>query len=987
MESISGTIFEFGDADLYQIFLTGNGTFSASTVEGANFDTQLFLFDANGFGIYANDDQVAGVEQQSILPANNPLTPVNPGIYYLGVTAFGNNPVSEGGLIFPTTTFFDEPNSETIAEGVNPPTGVGGNLPVIGFQSNFSSGDGSYTVKLTGVEGAEATFTEAPIPQITGDGGSITLNATNGNIRTGNLISASSFGRGGDVTINSGGSIELNGGINTFITVGTFNSPFAIAPSLDSFQIKGGTVTINAVEDIKISNEINSSATASIFLNDLENLVVSAEGGSIDVSAGGDIEASVDSSANIFVQNEVIEQPVMLKTQGGNVAFSAGANIGDNNLSTRVNSSTRIELSSEFRETIFNNPDLENLINLQSQGGKIELFAVGAISGGSFVSQTDSDLGNELKNEGGDIILNAQEAVLIFADEPFGTRINSGGVGEEGGNITIKGQSISITNTGIGGFFTRKTGNVFLLADDSISLTNTVISSDTGLFPDGIGGEIVLEASSISVSESQIGTFSEGVSGQIKIKALNDIIFSDTSVVTWSATGQSGDINFSAKNLSLLDGSELNSSTLFGTTANIVINTDSLTLSGVSKFGTSSNLSVETEGTGNAGTININTSELIVEDGGRIAASTFGQGNGGNITINASNFSLTNGGQIIANTAGEGNGGNVTINSTESVTVDGTNPSNISTDPSNISTSVEATAAGNGGEINITTPNLSLTNSGQINAISSGQGNGGDIFIDSETIILQEVASIAVNSQGSGKGGNIELQAGSLTLANQSAITAETFSTDGGNIEIALGGNLILRDNSEISASAGTDEAGGDGGNIDIDAQFILSFPDENKITAEAFLGTGGNINITTNSIFGREFLEISASSELGLEGTVSINTLELELSPGLVELPSGLETLSIPQGCEASRGRGSSFISSGRGGLPPSPTETLSSGEVWKDVQLPTQLTKNSANTLKQSNTTTERIVEATSWIINEEGIVELVAEESSDTHQGSCP
>ncbi|MDJ0597192.1 MAG: hypothetical protein QNJ72_45770 [Pleurocapsa sp. MO_226.B13] len=58
----------------------------------------------------------------------------------------------------------------------------------------------------------------------------------------------------------------------------------------------------------------------------------------------------------------------------------------------------------------------------------------------------------------------------------------------------------------------------------------------------------------------------------------------------------------------------------------------------------------------------------------------------------------------------------------------------------------------------------------------------------------------------------------------------------------------------------------------------------------------------------------------------------------------------------------------------------------MWKDVQLPTQLTNNSANTVKQSNITAERIVEASSWIINEQGIVELVADESSNTRQGSC-
>ena len=138
--------------------------------------------------------------------------------------------------------------------------------------------------------------------------------------------------------------------------------------------------------------------------------------------------------------------------------------------------------------------------------------------------------------------------------------------------------------------------------------------------------------------------------------------------------------------------------------------------------------------------------------------------------------------------------------------------------------------------------------------------------------------------------------------------------------------------------------------------------------------------------IFGSEFLDISVSSEFGLEGTVSIDTLELEPSQGLVELPSKPETPQILQGCEVSGGGGSSFINTGRGGLPPSPTETLSSRQVWKDVQLPTQLTKNSANTVKHSNTNNERIVEATGWIINEEGILELVAEKSSDTRQESC-
>ncbi|MDJ0747657.1 MAG: S-layer family protein [Xenococcaceae cyanobacterium MO_167.B27] len=404
----------------------------------------------------------------------------------------------------------------------------------------------------------------------------------------------------------------------------------------------------------------------------------------------------------------------------------------------------------------------------------------------------------------------------------------------------------------------------------------------------------------------------------------------------------------------------------------------------------SSRLDSRTTGEGNAGELQLNTKQLILRDGGQVSVSTFGNGNAGNLIVNASEsvkiigiepvglFGLTTG--IFAQAAeSEGNGGSIEINTRSLVLTEG----------SEITT--RTVGLGNAGNITLKVEdsiNITGADTGIFADTEQGStGDGGSIFIDPETIILQDGASIAVNSQGSGEGGNIQLQAGSLTL-ERSVITAETASNQGGNINLQLFDLLTLGNNSQISANAGrarTPQAEGDGGNIDIDAPFILSFPDENKITAEAFLGTGGNINITTNSIFGQEFLDISASSQFGLEGTVSINILELEPSPGLVELPSGLETLSIPQGCEASRGRGSSFISTGRGGLPPSPTETLSSHQVWRDVQLPTQLTKNSANTVKQ-NTTAERIVEASSWIINEEGIVELVAEESSNTHQGSC-
>ena len=61
-------------------------------------DTQLFLFDADGLGVYANDDSAA--TSQSTLPAGHPLTPAAPGEYLLGVSPYDRDPQSDAGAIF-----------------------------------------------------------------------------------------------------------------------------------------------------------------------------------------------------------------------------------------------------------------------------------------------------------------------------------------------------------------------------------------------------------------------------------------------------------------------------------------------------------------------------------------------------------------------------------------------------------------------------------------------------------------------------------------------------------------------------------------------------------------------------------------------------------------------------------------------------------------------------------------------------------------------
>ena len=256
-------------------------------------------------------------------------------------------------------------------------------------------------------------------------------------------------------------------------------------------------------------------------------------------------------------------------------------------------------------------------------------------------------------------------------------------------------------------------------------------------------------------------------------------------------------------------------------------------------------------------------------------------------------------------------------------------------------------------------------------------------YNDPQTVTLNN-SQIAVNSQGKGIGGNIDLQAEALTLKEQSAITAKTLSTDGGDIEITVGGNLVLRNTSQISASAGTAEAGGDGGNIDIDAQFIIAYPSEDSdITANAFFGNGGNISITTQGLFGIEFRErptilsdITASSQKGLAGTVDINTPEIDPNRGLSKLPEEAVEVEVAEGCQAAEGQAAvAFFNIGRGGLPTIPTEPLESSDILEDLQPPAEWQEN-LTYAPNSSTVPNEIVEARGWKIDEQGNIVFVAE-----------
>lgn len=150
LDSISGSIDSTGDVDLYQIIVSG-GSFSATTTEASPpvLDTQLFLFDATGLGVFASDNAVGDPAFKSTISGS-----LTSGTYYVGVSNGGSftasDPQSAGGAIFnvPTT-------------GQTGPNGPGAASPLSSWSTPAFPETGNYTITFTGAEFVGTTPTGA----------------------------------------------------------------------------------------------------------------------------------------------------------------------------------------------------------------------------------------------------------------------------------------------------------------------------------------------------------------------------------------------------------------------------------------------------------------------------------------------------------------------------------------------------------------------------------------------------------------------------------------------------------------------------------------------------------------------------------------------------------------------------------------------------------------------------------------------------------
>ncbi|NES23440.1 MAG: S-layer family protein [Symploca sp. SIO3E6] len=865
-----------------------------------------------------------------------------------------------------------------------------------------------------------------------GKGGNLTVEAADIEL-IGTRVNS---GRGGFLTEARGGKDSGAGDI-TIITERLLVKDGAQISASTRGQGQGGNLLVNASDSLEVAGTGIGSfgQTVSSYL-----FTVTTDDG---INAGNAGNLTVNTGQLIVRDGAIIGATSFSSGQGGSLTVNA-----ESILLSGISADGTIPggLSTDTFGT--------------GDGGEL-LINTGRLTAQNGAGVSAASLG---EGQGGRLSINARELVELKGTAPngfpSGLSVQALGAGN-GGDLRIVTDVLRVDEQAR---ITAASGN----AADARIPTGQFIFDRPIIFPDnatGDAGDLNITARVLSINNGgQVtgATTGEGQGGIVTVNAsdLVEIVGvaanGDPSRLTafTRGTGDAGDLNVFTTKLKVQDGGEVSADTsssgLAGTL--MVDATESVEVIGTSVDGNNvSSLFFDSSGAGDAGELIINTSRLLVQDGGRVSAATSstgqggtlevnatesvevigtsadgnnvsslffdssGAGNAGQLTIGTRRLLVQDGGRVSAATSNTGQGGTLDVNASESVEVIGT-----SADGNNVSRLFfDSSGAGDAGELTIDTSRLLIQDGGQVSAATSAEGRGGvlevnasesvevsgtspnnqfasGLFFDSRgagdarginiktgDLTVQNGGQITVSGSGTGISGDLEVTAESISLTNQGSLRATTTAAEGGNIRLKVVNSIILRHNSEIVA-----EAFGiaNGGNINIDAGgFVLAFLSENSdVVANAFEGQGGNIFVKAAGVFAfRQFQDrrtpesdLTARSEVGIDGAEEINTQD---TPEF-NLPIDFAEEEVQSICPSVSSQSpAQFHSVGRQGLPTNPYESLDSITIWEDLQPPRDLAENPPES-------PERIVEATGWVVTEEGEVILVAQMPSATSQRGC-
>lgn len=514
---------------------------------------------------------------------------------------------------------------------------------------------------------------------------------------------------------------------------------------------------------------------------------------------------------------------------------------------------------------------------LWAPSGQINLVSVaspGEVNLNDLNTNSFAKLGN-ITAQGYSIALEGKGGFLVEGEnylvDPGGTIIIRGGklffehnhlsaIGNPGGSIRISGEQLHLDdtdiNTGTRGAVNHPGTGVDINVTGDVLLTNgsEIASSSFGA---GRAGDIRITAGNIQLGDddpakslqASIGfygdvgsrAFGSGRSGDVYITADNLTVkngfFIDTEAQSW---GDAGNVTVRANSLKLLDEGSISSNGFWVGKGGIVdVVANDVLISGknetnVPNFTGLTGLAAQAEYWSPGGLLRVKADNLQILDAGSISTTLFGTGPGANIEITAKNILIS--GVVIDNRIS----------------------------PSDIHASIDARvigsyASGTGGNINVVSDSLQVTNGGFIASglYGNAPGNAGNITVKAGSLELSDRGLIVASSYfGTGNAGRLDITAKDVSIlgVKNSPDPFETdftgFSTEtnaglGGDIRVTAD-NLVVKDLGSISAAS---LGPGHAGNIEMNVGNVQLLNGASIVSSAFGSGDGGSINVKAYNV------------------------------------------------------------------------------------------------------------------------------------------
>jgi filamentous hemagglutinin family protein len=583
-----------------------------------------------------------------------------------------------------------------------------------------------------------------------------------------------------DNTLSNDSQVTTEG--NTDIIEGGTSSGNNLFHSFDSFSVStGGTAYFNNAQAIQ---NIFSRVTGSSISN-IDGLI------------------KANDSANLF----------LLNPNGILFGSNASLNLGGSFFATSA-SSIKFADGVEFSAT---NPQVNPALTVSVPVGLGFASNPGAIT---------------VQGEGNNLSYDPQTFEAVRDDRPAGLQVN------KGKTLALVGGDINIE----GGNLTAEEGRIELGSVGGNETVNLALDSSGWK----LGYENVKNFQDIQLSGAASVDTSGNGAGDIQVQG-RQIRLSNGSAILANTLGNAngGNITVKASEQIQTSGISANNSTPSGIYAdsasgatgkggNLTINTGRLEITDGSQIGSG------TFGAGDAGELNVTAQDVEVVGAGAsapsalfVSAQSGSTGKGGNLTINTDRLKLADGAQISSGTFGAGDAGELKITAQD---VEVVGQGALAT--SGLFVSAQSGSTGKGGNLTIESDRVRVTGGAQISSRSLGSGQAGNIDISANQIESDQ-GSITAASDQSG-GGDINLKTEQLFLSNNSSINTSVFNGTGGGGNLAIDTDtLVALDNSDFTANA----IQGAGGNIAISAKgFFRSL--DSDIDASSELGIDGEVNI-----------------------------------------------------------------------------------------------------------------------------------------------